>query len=166
MGCFDFIVLGEAPVGAQPGKGSLYNPAMWKHLEPGGRLLDDLNVSGLADAHLLEPFQQVARISSIGPNLSQPAEPGSLFQEQLGSVSVLYASGVNADSQNQTQGIYQKMSFSSHDLFACIKAALSGLASHLNALAVNGRSRRGFFFPLLVRTRSRRASLICCHTPS
>ena len=146
MSGFDFIVLGKAAIGAQPGECSLHDPTVREQFESTGRFLDDLNVSGLANAHRLEPFQQAAGISSIGPYLAQPAEPGRLFQEQLGSLSVLDASGVNADSQDQAQGIYQKMSFSSHDLFACIKAALSGLASHLNALAVNGRSRRGFFF--------------------
>ena len=86
---FDFIVLGKAPVAAQPGKGSLHDPTMREHLKAAGGLLDDLDLSRLADALGLEPLQEFASVPSIGPNLAKPAEPGCLFQKKLGSVSVL-----------------------------------------------------------------------------
>jgi len=48
MSGFDFIVLGKAAIGAQPGECSLHDPTVREQFESTGRFLDDLNVSGLA----------------------------------------------------------------------------------------------------------------------
>src|SRR5579864_1930220 len=146
MCCFDFIVLGEAAIPAQPGEGALHNPSTREHLETSCRFLNDLDFGVSAKSEFSEPGLKRSCVAAVSPNLSQPAETESPLQEKFGSIPVLQAGGMHADHQDQSQRVYQEMSFSSHDLLACIKAALSGLASHLNALAVNGRSRWGFFF--------------------
>jgi len=61
---------------------------------------------------------------------------------------------VNDHGKDESEGVYQKVSFSSVDLLASVIAAFSGLLSHFNALAVDDRSAWGFFFPLATLTRS------------
>ena len=60
---------------------------------------------------------------------------------------------MNDHGKEESEGVYQKVSFSSVDL-ASVIATFSGLLSHFNALAIDDRSAWGFFFPLATLTRS------------
>jgi len=161
----DFVVFGEPAIAVQPCESALYDPAPGKDLEPIVDSFDDFNLGHPAQTKILHPFEERARIAAISPDLAQPAKLPRPLKKKLCSIAVLQTGGMHTDTKQQSHRVYQKMSFSSHDLLARIKAALSGLASHLNALAVDNRGRGGFFFPLLIRTRSRNASLSLCQTP-
>jgi hypothetical protein len=60
--------------------------------------------------------------------------------------------------QDQPQRVHQKVSLASQDLLARIVAAHSSVVRYFNALRVEDRSGRGFFFPLFNLTASRRLS--------
>src|ERR1700722_12529291 len=108
----------------------------------------------------LEPGAKgVACIAAIDPYYSQPAESyRELFEHEASAIAILDVGRMDYHSQNQTQRVNQDMALSSHDLFACIVAAPSSVVRCFNALAVEDRSSRGFFFPLWSRTASRRES--------
>ena len=52
----------------------------------------------------------------------------------------------DGDPQQETESVYQHVSFPSNHLLAHIIATYSGLASCANALATKDRSGRGFFY--------------------
>ena len=161
VGGMVFVIFGEAAIIGKPAKGSFDNPAFGQNFEGVERMaLDDLQVQTTARQQCLEPLaERVSGIAAIDPNQAQPTEVRrQLLEDQASTVAVLDIGGMNDHGQNQTQRINQEMSFSSHDPLACIVAAHSSVVRYLNALAVEDRSGRGFFFPLLRRTASRKES--------
>src|SRR6218665_141189 len=139
---------------------------MGQQFEAGSQFANDLQPCRAAHAQFAEPVFQLASVTSVRPDHFEPAKPQGLLEEGLGSISILQTSGMNDDAEDQSQGVDQQVTFSPQNLLACIEATLATLASPLNALAVDGRSRWGFFLPRAKRTRSRKAALICSQTPS
>ena len=101
---------------------------------------------------------QFSGVSTVGPNHLQPAEGLLEFlkQEESGSVTILHIRRGDVEEKNEAESVYQNVSFSSCNFLTRIITTNSGVASCANALAVNDRSGRGFFFPALSRARSRR----------
>src|SRR5260221_9138005 len=155
------IIFRESAIIGKPAEGSFHNPALGQDFESvQGGALDHLQAQAAAGKPCLQPAAEcVTSVASIHPDESQPTEGCRQFLEhQARSVAVLNIGGMNDHRQNQTKRVHQEMSFSSHDLLACIVAAHSSVIRYLNALAVEDRSGRGFFFPLLSRTASRKES--------
>jgi len=156
-----FIVFGEATIIGKPAEGSFHDPALGQDLESVElRALDHFQAQTTARQQRFEPLaERVTGIASVDPDQTQPTEGQfQLLEHQASALAILNVGGMNDHGQNQTQRIHQEMSFSSHDLFACIVAAHSSVVRYLNALTVEDRSGRGFFFPLLSRTASRKVS--------
>ena len=102
---------------------------------------------------------QRSGIASIGPDLLDPTEaPGQQPGEQgTRSVPVLNACRGDRQAENKALRVYQDVSLSSCNFLTRIKTTNSGLASCSNALAIEDRSRGGFFLPAATRARSRSA---------
>ena len=129
--------------------------------------LDDLQAQAAAGQKFLAPCRQFPGISSIDKDAAQPAKAlQENRQDEFGSVAILNGGRMDHDMQNQAQRVHQKMALASQDLLACIVAAHSSVVRYFNALRIEDRSTRGFFFPLRRRTWSRRVSCIFCQSPS
>lgn len=113
-------------------------------------------------------FYQLSRISTVGPNSFDPSETTNqnTAQEITCTIPILNRRFGDGYAQQETVSVYQHVSFPSDHLFARIIATYSGLASCSNALTVEDRSGRGFFFPHSVRAKSLSASWTCCQIPS
>lgn len=152
-----FIILSQPAVTTQPGERTLDQPAFGQDFETGSDAFDNFDLQPALRDEPLDPVQELARVSAIGEDLSHPAKVQQGRQQELGAVTILQGGAMHHDGENQSQSVDQEVSFSSVDLLASIIAAFSGLLSHFNALAVDNRSARGFFFPLARRTPSRSA---------
>ena len=155
-----FVDFGEAAIIGKPAKGSFHDPALGQDFEMAVGAFDDLQAQTAARQQCLEPLtERGARVAPVDPDQAQPTEGrGQFLEHQAGAVAILNVAGMNHHGQDQTQRIHQEMSLSSHNLFACIVAAHSSVVRYFNALTVEDRSGRGFFFPLLSRTASRKVS--------
>lgn len=156
-----FIIFGEAPIVGKPTEGSLHNPTFGQDLETMKvRAFDHFQAQAATWQQCLEPLAEGwAGIAAIHPDQAQPTKGQLQFLElQPGAVAILNVGRMHHHRENQTQRVHQEMSFSSQDLLACIVAAHSSVVRYFNALAVEDRSGRGFFFPLLSRTASRSES--------
>ena len=156
-----FIIFGEAAIIAKPAEGSFHDPALGQDFESVERMaFDHLQAQTAAWQQRLEPAAEpFASITSINPDEAQPTKGrGQLSEHQAGAIAILNVGRMHDHGQNQTQRIHQEMSLSSQDLLACIVAAHSSVVRYFNALAVEDRSGRGFFFPLWSRTASRKES--------
>ena len=163
------VVLGQTAELGEPAEGALDDPALG---QDGKAMLvhiaafDHLQVQSTAGQQLLDPGHQGSGVTSIDEDAAQPAEA---FQEhrqnQFGSVAVLEGRRMHHHVQDQTQRIHQEVSFASQNLLARIVAAHSSVVRYFNALRIEDRSGRGFFFPLRRRTWSRRVSWILCQRP-
>ena len=121
--------------------------------------LDDLQAHAPVRQKPFAPTHQFSRVTAVGKNASQPTKTLQKHrQDQLRAVTILDRRRMNDYVQDQTQRINQEMSLSSHDLLSRIIAAHSSVVRCFNALRIDDRSSRGFFFPLRSRTRSRRES--------
>ncbi len=163
-----FVVFAEATRTTEPGEGTFHDPAPRQHFEAMERRLvfDDLQPGAARGTQTAPPLDQRAGVSSVSPDAPQPAEPSALRREQQACpIPILNVGWVDADQQNQSQRIDQKMSLSSHHLLASIVSTNSALLSCAHTLRVEDRSGGGFFLPALIRTASRSASFNCAHTP-
>ena len=163
----DFVVLGETPKVTEPGESAFDDPALGQHHE--AMRVDSVHDVGGEFAVARQrrhPVEEASGVIAVYEDGLQPAKLEQKRLQQFRSVAVLQSGLMHHATQNQPEGIHQEMPFSSADFLARIEAALSGLANHLNALAVDDRSGRGFFLPAFSRTRSRSVALSCCHTPS
>ena len=147
-----FVVFGEPTVATEPSKGALNNPTFGQDLEARVGAFDDFQLKSAPGNQVADPLQELSRIASVGKNLAHPAEAQQGGQQEFRSIAILERGTVDDDRKDQSEGIYQKVSFSSVDLLASVIATFSGLLSHFNTLAVDNRSGRGFFFPPLTRT--------------
>ena len=93
-----------------------------------------------------DPVGKLASITPIDKDDFQPSIEQKKGLQELGPIAILNISGMHDHPKDQSKGINQNVPLSSHDLFACIKATLSGLANHFNTLTVDDRSRGRFFF--------------------
>ena len=152
---FSFIILSQTPVTTQPSEGALDQPAFGQDVETGSDAFDNLDLQAALRDEPLDPVQELAGIAAVGEDLAHPAKVEQGRQEQLGALTILQGGAVDHDGENQSQSVDQEVSFSSVDLLASVVATFSGLLSHFNALAVDNRSTRGFFFALASRTPSR-----------
>jgi hypothetical protein len=162
----DFIIFSQTPEMNQPREGALHNPAFGKDVEAGFVSGNNLQPSSLTVKEIAHPCHQLAGISAVGKDDTQPPKVQSLFQNDSRPVAILDPRSMNDGHENQAKGIHQEVTLAAYHLLACIVAAFSGLVSHFNRLRVEDPRSRGFFFPCLARTLSRRASLNFCHRPS
>lgn len=151
------IVFGQAAIAAKPSKGALDHPAFGKNLEAGSVAFDDLKSEAPAGDQGGCPFEKFTSISSVGEDFTHPAKIEQGGKQQLGTIAILHPRTVDDNGKHEAKSVYQKVSFSSVDLFASVIATFSGLLSHFNTLAVDDRSAWGFFFPLPTLTRSLKA---------
>lgn len=163
------VVFAEPPRAPEPGESTFHDPAPRQDFEAMERRLvfDDFQPSPACRMQIAHPLDQRARVSPVGPDTAQPAEAAVQRREQQASpIAILHVRRVDADQENQSQCIDQKMSLSSHHLLASIVSTNSALLSCAHTLRVDDRSRGGFFLPALSRTASRSASFSRAHTPS
>ena len=154
---FSLIILSQPTVTPEPGEGTLDQPAFGQDFETGIDAFDDFDLQAALRDEPLDPVQELAGVAAVGEDLAHPAKVQQGREQQLGAVTILHGGAMDDYGQNQSQSVDQKVSVSSLDLLASIIATFSGLLSHLNALTVDNRSTRGFFFPLASRTPSRSA---------
>ena len=129
--------------------------------------LDHCEAQSAPRQQFFDPARQGSGVAAIDKDAAQPAKAlPEDRQDQFRSLSVLNGRRMHDDMEDQPQRVHQEMSFASQHLLACIVAAHASVVSHFNALRVEDRSGRGFFFPLRRRTRSRRVSCIFCQRPS
>ena len=91
----NFIILTQPTKPAEPGKGSLNNPAMGQNFET-HRIVRSLYNFQNPWPEVFRPIHQLPRVSAVGPD---PLQAGKAvrqsFQNQLGSVSILNVCGMN-----------------------------------------------------------------------
>ncbi len=164
-----FVVPDQPPRLDEPAEGALDDPPLGQYLEPFHVVAAfhnfELHLPVAVDAgNLLRQFPAVA---SVSPNEFQPAV--GVFQQVAeqspGPIAILNVRSGNLKAEQVALRVYQDVPLSSCNFLTRIITTNSGLASCANALAVKDRSRRGFFFPLLRRALSRRASWIFFHQP-
>ena len=110
------VVFAVATVSAQPCESPLHDPPLGQHLESGDVVaaFDDLQKPA---AQLLGPFDQLAGISSVGPDQLQPREQAGEFpQDQLGAVAILDIACMYDNRNNQAEGIDDNVPLSAVDL--------------------------------------------------
>lgn len=149
-----FIIFGQTAITTKPGKGALNHPTLGQDLESRSVAFDDFEGETPAGNQGGRPFEKLAGISSIGEDFAHPAKIEQGGEQKFRAVAVLHSRAVNDNGKDETEGVYQKVSFSSVDLLASVIATFSGLLSHFNTLAVDDRSAWGFFFPPRTLTRS------------
>lgn len=163
------VILAEAARTTEPSERAFDDPAARQHLEMAERLrvFDDFQPGAAPGTESTHPLDEFTGIATICPDAAQPAEAFAQRGEQEArAVAVLHVCRMDADQENQSQGVDQKMSLSSRHLLASVVSANSALLSCSHTLRVENRSRGGFFLPALSRTVSRKASLSRAHTPS
>lgn len=113
-------------------------------------------MDGAVSAQLGHPLDEGSGVSAIGPDPADPAE-GLLqrAQDLPGPIPVLDRGWVNHAEEHESKRVHEYMPLPSLNLLSCIIAANSAVASSLDALRVDDRGRRGFFFPLRKRTYPR-----------
>jgi len=162
----DFIILSQTTKMDQPGEGALHNPTFGKDVEAGLVSGNDFQPGSLAAKKIAHPSHQLAGISAVGKDDAQPAKDQGFFQNHSRPVAILDPCAMNDGHKNQAKGVHQKVALAAYHLLASIVAAFSRLVSHFNRLRVEDARSRGFFFPCLARTLSRKASLNFCQRPS
>lgn len=162
------IVFTESAKAAEPGEGAFDDPASGQQFEvmQRRRVFDDFQSEPTPRPKSAHPFDQPASVAAVRPDAAQPAEAVTQGREkQARSIAILNIGRVDADQQDQSQGIDQKMSLSSHHLLASIVSTNSALLSCAHTLRVEDRSRGGFFLPAWSRTASRSASFSRAQIP-
>src|SRR5690606_39630104 len=157
---FHLVVADQATGLDEPAEGALNDPSFRQNLEALHVVaaLDDLQVDLAMAFHPRHLADEFPGIAAIRPDLLEPAVGGGENgQQQTGTIPVLHVGGRDPQREDEAEGVYQDVSLSSCNFLTRIKATKSGLASCANALAVDDRSGRGFFFPSLSRARSRMA---------
>jgi hypothetical protein len=152
------VVFAEPPRASEPSEGTFHDPASRWNFEAMERRLvfDDLRAGATRRAHTTHPLDQRASVPAVGPDAAQPPEASAQRRKQQASpIAILHVRRVDADQENQSRRIDQKMSLSSHHLLASIISTNSALLSCSHTLRVKDRSRGGFFLPALRRTASR-----------
>ena len=164
-----FVVFDEASASGQPGKAAFDDPAA---------RLDGKSLGGLGAAHdlqmqfavrtqLFDPGNELARVTRVGPDFGEATKTEfGPAQQRFGTVAILHAGGRDFHAEQPTERVGQEVPFASFDLLVGGVAARAALAGGLDALAVEERRGRGFFFPALGRAWSRNRSPIHSHKPS
>lgn len=115
------------------------------------RVFDDFQSEPTPRTKRAHPFDQRTSVAAVRPDAAQPAEAVTQRREQQARpIAILNIGRVDADQQDQSQRIDQKMSLSSHHLLASIVSTNSALLSCAHTLRVEDRSRGGFFLVLPV----------------
>ena len=114
------VVLAEAATLAEPGEGSLDDPALGQGDEATRvvRALDDLQFPA---GPLTHPVDELAGVPIVGP---EPLETGQLPQQgceqQPGAVAVVDVGGVHPQAVDQSQGIDDKVALAPLNLLASV----------------------------------------------
>lgn len=119
----EFIVLAEAAVTAKPSEGALDYPPLGEEFKAYGGVAS-LNDLKTPTRPLLDPFRKIAGIAAVGPELFHPWAIIADFPNQsLGPVAILNVRGVYKHSNDQSQGIDDKMSLASFNFLASVVTA-------------------------------------------
>ena len=152
------VVPHQPPRLDQPAEGSLHDPPFRQDLEALHIVatLDDFQLHLAMAFDRGDLLHQLAAIAPVRPDEFQPAVGGGeQSQQQAGTIPILRVGRGDLQREQEAEGVYQDVSLSSCNFLTRIKATKSGLASCANALAIEDRSGRGFFFPALSRAASR-----------
>ena len=137
-----FIVLAQPTIPIEPAKGPLNNPALWQDMKAAllGRALDNLEHEGET---ALDPFDQHASVTLIGPHALEAWQRAISGTEQFGSaLAIRQRRRAYQHHDQQAQRINQDVPLASLDLLARIEAALLGLLGRFHTLAIDNRSTR------------------------
>jgi hypothetical protein len=152
------VVLAQATVSPEPRKGSLDDPTLGQNHEPCHVVVasDDLQNP---PAQFPRPFDQLTRITSVGPDQFQPTEATlEQSQHELGSVAVLNVGRMYHDRQHQAQRVYDDMTLAAIDLLAGVVSTRPPFSTvftdWLSMIAAEGVG----FRPSWIRTCRRRVS--------
>jgi hypothetical protein len=147
----DLVVADQTAGLDEPAEGPFHHPASWQHLETLQVVaaFDDLQID-LAMARQAGHFPfELPGVAAVGPDPLEPAVGfGEAWEQQARSVPVLDVGGCDLQRENEAAGVYQDVPLSPCNFLTRIKATKSGLASCANALAIEDRSSRGFFYPV------------------
>jgi len=149
-----FEVFCEAAVAAEPGEGSLDDPAARQHLEAfcGVGALDDLKRPG---ADFSEGGGELlAGIGAVGEDMVQPGKAVSDRGEYIGfAVAVLDIGGMDDGADQKAFGVGEDMALPARDLLARVKAPDSAAFRGLHRLAVDDAGAWGSLPPDLLARR-------------
>lgn len=143
---------------AEPRKGPLDDPPLRNHLETARVIaaLDDLHAQPTALTKARDPFNQGARVSSIGPEQSKPHERVSEHRDdETCAVAVLNVASVYDDGDDEPERVDDQVPLATLDFLARIVTARAPrevvFTDWLSMIAADGiRSR-----PSLSRTSPR-----------
>jgi hypothetical protein len=114
------IVFAQAPVPAQPGKGTLHNPALWLDNEP-----FDVRVTSDYVQHpqvrLVQPLCSQTSISLVSPHDHQAGQEHLRpLQQPSASISILNTSRMHEHHQQQPHSVYQDVALTPFDVLTGI----------------------------------------------
>ncbi len=148
-----FVIAGEPTATADPGEGTLHDPAFWEHDEAVPvAAADDLEFpwasAGDGGFHLAPLITRVADDA-----LDKGEAPSSLLEQQLCPIPVLHAGRVDVDRQQQAERVGQDMALAANHLLAGIVAGrverspplTAPFAVWLSMIAVVGLASRPAF---------------------
>ena len=103
-----FVVLTQSSLVAKPGKSPFDNPSSGQDLESRRCAMNNFE-NPMANA--FDPFDQLATVTTIGPDQLQPRQPPlQMGQQQFRSVPILDAANMNNHAEHQPQRINNQMS--------------------------------------------------------
>jgi len=148
------IVFTQAAILSQPRKRPFDHPASGQHRKTFNVLTTFDNLQDPA-AKIRSPVNELACVSTIGPDQRQPTETTHQFpQNQLSTVTILNTGCVHNHSHHQTQRINHQMAFSTRYFLAGVIASIppfeAVLTDWLSIIAALGLAWR----PAWTRTRS------------
>lgn len=144
----------------EPSEGPFHDPTLGQNLETLHIVtaFDDLQIDLPVSWKIRDLSLQFSGIAPIRPDPLQPSITiAQCGKQQPGTIAILNICSGDLQVKDEAERIYQDVSLSSCNFLTRIKATKSGLASCANALAIEDRSSRGFFLPLLTRAKSRMA---------
>ena len=144
-------ILGEAAAAAEPGEGTLDDPASGQHFEPLGAIgaLDDLDCPA-AGLRQFQP-QLVAGIAAIGEDVAQPGtQMPDRGEDAHRTIAVLDVGGMDLQPDQVAQRIDDDMALAALDLLAGVIPPWAAAFGGFDRLAVDHASARAGFAPRLL----------------
>jgi hypothetical protein len=118
----ELVILCQALVSSQPGKGAFHYPAAWQDFKAFHVVAAQDNLDREA-VLLLGPREQVACILSICPDLLQARKVlGTVLQNLLGSLPVILVGGGDKDLQDPSARVYEEVAFAAFDFLVRVIA--------------------------------------------
>ena len=116
------VVLGQTTATPDPGKRAFYHPATGQD-DKAFEIVTAFYYLQFPVALLLDPGEEFTSVTAIGPDAFEIGKTLLASGEyQLGSITILDVGTMHHHVQQQTLGVYEKMSLASFDMLACIIA--------------------------------------------